>query len=434
MLIHEPRVVAGERETDYKAMATVTSLFFAWGFITCLNDILIPHLKSIFQLNYFQSMLVQFAFFTGYFLFALPAGKIIDKVGYKNTMVLGLLMMAVGALGFIPAATVPTYGIFLAALMVLAGGMTLLQVSANPYVTALGPTRTASSRLNLTQAFNSLGTAIAPYLGALFILSTTELSDKQISGLNPQKLLSYQQIQAATVKMPYCVLAILLVLLAVVIRFFKLPVLQTTSEIRIPAGQKVSKWQMLKRSHLLLGVIGIFVYVGAEVSIGSFLVNYISQPNIGNITVTAAAKFVTYYWGGAMIGRFLGAAVMQKAPAARILTLAAACAATLVMISMFTNGWTAVITILLVGFFNSVMFPTIFALGVEGLGPLTSAGSSLLIMAAVGGAIIPAIQGTLADAIGIHHAFILPVLCYLYIIFFGWTSSNSSSASSTVAH
>jgi FHS family L-fucose permease-like MFS transporter len=434
MQIAETRVPTSEPTTDYKAMATVTSLFFAWGFITCLNDILIPHLKSIFQLNYFQSMLVQFAFFTGYFLFALPTGKIIDKIGYKNTMVVGLLLMAVACLGFIPAATLTTYGIFLAALMVLAGGMTLLQVSANPYVTALGPVRTASSRLNLTQAFNSLGTTIAPVLGALFILGTTELADKDVKALSAAKYLLYQQTQAATVKMPYCVLAGLLVLLAIAIRFSKLPMLQNTSEIRIPVGQKVSKWEMLKHGHLFLGIIGIFVYVGAEVSIGSFLVNYISQPNIGGITIAMAAKFVSYYWGGAMIGRFLGAAVMQRLPAARVLIFAAAGAALLVLTSMLTFGWTAVIAILLVGFFNSVMFPTIFALGVEGLGPLTSAGSSLLIMAIIGGAIIPALQGTIADAIGIHHAFILPVICYLYIIYFGWKCSGSGTVSAAVAH
>jgi FHS family L-fucose permease-like MFS transporter len=434
MQIAETRVTASEPTTDYKAMATVTSLFFAWGFITCLNDILIPHLKSIFQLNYFQSMLVQFAFFTGYFLFAQPAGKIIDKIGYKNTMVVGLLLMAVACLGFIPAATLTTYGIFLAALMVLAGGMTLLQVSANPYVTALGPVRTASSRLNLTQAFNSLGTTIAPVLGALFILGTTELADKDVKALSAAKYLLYQQTQAATVKMPYCVLAGLLVLLAIAIRFSKLPMLQNTSEIRIPVGQKVSKWELLKHGHLFLGIIGIFLYVGAEVSIGSFLVNYISQPYIGGISIAMAAKFVSYYWGGAMIGRFLGAAVMQRLPAARVLIFAATGAALLVLTSMLTFGWTAVIAILLVGFFNSVMFPTIFALGVEGLGPLTSAGSSMLIMAIIGGAIIPALQGTIADAIGIHHAFILPVLCYLYIIYFGWKSSGSRTASLAVAH
>lgn len=430
----EVPIRTSEPKTDVKVMGMVTTLFFAWGFITCLNDILVPHLKSIFQLNYLQSMLVQLAFFTGYFIFAIPAAKIIDWVGYKNTMVLGLLTMAVGAFVFIPAATVPTYGLFLAALMILAGGMTLLQVSANPYVTALGPSRTASSRLNLTQAFNSLGTTIAPYLGAIFILGSAELSDKQLRALNPHQFVNYQQIQAVTVRMPYAALGILLILLAVVIHFFKLPRLQNTSEVPIPVGSRVSKWEMLKRGHLLFGVIGIFLYVGAEVSIGSFLVNYISQPYIGGVSVTAAAKLVSYYWGGAMIGRFLGAAVMRRAPAARVLMIAAVCASGLVVTSMLTYGWTAVVAILLVGFFNSVMFPTIFALGIEGLGPLTSAGSSLLIMACVGAGVIPAFQGAIADAIGVHHAFILPVLCYFFVIFSGWKSRTNDSAVRAVAY
>jgi FHS family L-fucose permease-like MFS transporter len=253
------------------------------------------------------------------------------------------------------------------------------------------------------------------------------ISDKQLRALDPHQFVSYQQVQAVTVRMPYAALGVLLILLAVVIHFFKLPKLENTFEISIGVGNRVSKREMLKRGHLLFGVIGIFLYVGAEVSIGSFLVNYISQPYIGGVSVTASARLVSYYWGGAMIGRFMGAAVMRCAPAARVLMFAAVCASGLVVTSMLTFGWTAVTSVLLVGFFNSVMFPTIFALGIEGLGPLTIAGSSLLIMACVGAGVIPAFQGAIADAIGVHHAFILPVLYYFYVIFFGWKSRINES-------
>ena len=404
------------------ALATVTTLFFMWGFLTCLNDILVPHLKSIFDLNYAGIMLVQFAFFGSYFLFSIPSAKLIDAIGYKRSMVVGLLTMGVGAFLFVPAASVPSYPLFLGALIVLAAGITCLQVAANPYVTVLGKPETASSRLNLTQAFNSLGTFLAPFFGGLFIL-TTARKIEEIRALAPVDLQAYRLHEAATVKMPYVGLGIALVLLAIAIGSFKLP---TIEHAQHQLGQKVND-SIWKHPNLIFGAIAIFVYVGAEVSIGSFLVNYFSQPDIGGLTEKVAASFVAFYWGGAMVGRFIGSALLQKVKTGNLLGLCAVCAAALVAMSMLTNGHVAMYSIILVGFFNSIMFPSIFTLGVAELGPLTGDGSGMLIMAIVGGAIIPVAQGWIADRIGIHHAFFLPVICYLYILFFALSGSKPNS-------
>ena len=405
----------GTNQTHGGALAMVTTLFFMWGFLTCLNDILVPHLKAIFDLNYAQVMLIQFAFFSAYFLFSLPLGKVIEWFGYKRTMVTGLCMMGVGALLFIPAASVPSFPLFLGALMVLAGGMTLLQVSANPYVAVLGPARTASSRLNLTQAFNSLGTFIAPYIGSVLILSGTLLTAAEMAALNPDQLHAYRVEHVSSVKLPYLGFAIVLFLLALVISFYKLPVIESAEPHRGEiATLDDSVW---KHKNLVLAAIGIFVYVGAEVSIGSFLVNYMKEPYIAGLAEKVAAKYLVVYWGGAMVGRFIGSAVLQRVSTRKVLGIAAGAAALLVMISMLNSGHVAMWSILAVGFFNSIMFPSIFTLGIDGLGKLTSRGSAVLVAAIVGGAIIPELQGILADRIGIHHAFILPVLCYFYIVY-----------------
>ena len=408
-------------DNNTAAMCMVATLFFMWGFVTCLNDILIPHLKAIFDLSYFQVMLVQFAFFTGYFIFSLPAGKLVEKIGYQRTMVVGLCTMAFGAVLFIPAASVPAYLFFLAALMIVAAGMTALQVSANPYVSVLGRPETASARLNLTQALNSFGTFVAPYFGALLILSTTPKSMAEIRQLAPDALQAYRLHEAATVKIPYLVIAGTLVVLAVAIGLFKLPKIAA-----IEGGTEAdgSKMKLIQQRHLILGVVAIFVYVGAEVSIGSFLVNYFSQPNIGGLTEKAAALYVPYYWGAAMVGRFIGSALLTKLRTGPVLGTAAIVAALLVTASMLSLGSIAMWTIIAVGLFNSIMFPSIFTLGIAGLGHLTGEGSGLLIAGIVGGAIIPVIQGALADNIGIHHAFILPVLCYLYIMYYGFRGSR----------
>src|SRR5215469_16043514 len=404
-------------------LAIVTTLFFMWGFLTCLNDILIPHLKSIFDLNYVKTMLIQFAFFGSYFIFSVPSAKIIDWIGYQRSMVVGLLTMGLGAFLFVPAANIPSYPLFLGALIVLAAGITCLQVAANPYVTVLGKPETASSRLNLTQAFNSLGTFLAPFFGALLILSAAPRTISEIRTLAPDALQAYRLHEAATVKTPYVGLGITLALLAIAIGTFKLPKIEHAQHHR---GERVND-SIWKHANLVFAAIAIFVYVGAEVSIGSFLVNYFSQPEIGGLTEKVAASFVAFYWGGAMVGRFIGSALLQKVKTGTLLGICTICAAALVMISMLTSGHFAMYSIILVGFFNSIMFPSIFTLGVAELGPLTGDGSGILIMAIVGGAIIPVAQGWFADRIGIHHAFFLPVICYLYILFFALSGSMPNS-------
>jgi MFS transporter, FHS family, L-fucose permease len=409
---------------DYsRPLAVVTTLFFMWGFLTCLNDILVPHLKSIFDLNYAQVMLVQFVFFSAYFLFSVPWSRIVNTFGYQRTMVIGLLTMAVGATLFVPAASAASYPLFLTALLILAGGITGLQVAANPYVDLLGKPETASSRLDLTQAFNSLGTTIAPKIGGLLILSAAPLAVEQLRQLGPGALHAYRVQQAASVKMPYAVITVALILLAILIGMFKLPKIETAHK---RSGEAVND-SVWKHRNLVLGAIGIFSYVGAEVSIGSFLVNYFGMPEIASLPAKTAAGFVSFYWGGVMVGRFLGAPLLRWVKPGHLLALCAIAGATLVTVSMLVGGHTAMWSILAVGFFNSIMFPTIFSLGVAELGPLTGTGSGILNMAIVGGAILPVIQGAIADRVGLHHAFFLPVICYLFILFYGLSGSKPNS-------
>jgi MFS transporter, FHS family, L-fucose permease len=421
-------VSSDSNPSNYRAMAMVTTLFFMWGFLTALNDILVPHLKSIFDLNYTRVMLINSAFFGSYFVFAIPSGLVIEKIGYKRTMVVGLLIMAVGALLFVPAANAPSFELFLAALIVLAAGVTALQVAANPYVTVLGPARTASSRLNLTQAFNSLGTTIAPYVGGMLILAAAPLSSVDLDKLSASARQAYRLQEASTVKIPYIGIALALTALALAIAMFNLPRIETTREFRPMGETDAAARDLWKQRQLVLGALAIFLYVGAEVAIGSFLINYFTQPNIGNMTVKAAAGLVSLYWFSAMIGRFIGAAGLQKLPTRAVLGTVAVVACLLVVTSILSHGWLAMVTIILVGLFNSVMFPSIFTLGVEGLGPLTAKGSGLMVQAIVGGAIIPVAEGALADHIGIHHAFILPALCYIYIAYYGFKGSVHKTA------
>jgi FHS family L-fucose permease-like MFS transporter len=397
----------------------VTTLFFFWGFVTVLNDILVPHLKSIFDLNYTKVMLIQFAFFSAYFIFSIPSAKVIDTIGYKRTMVAGLVTMGIGAFLFIPAASVPSFALFLGALMVLAAGITALQVAANAYVSVLGPPETASSRLNLTQAFNSLGTTIGPYLGGLFILNSHASSSAAMAKMSADALQAYKVQEASSVKLPYTVIGIALILFAVLIGMFKLPAIPEAERHGHVPGSSIWKY-----THLVLGMVGIFVYVGAEVSIGSFLINYLSQPNIGNMSEVTAAKYVAYYWGGAMVGRFIGSALLQKIKTGTLLGIFGLIAGLLVCTTMLTTGTIAMWSVISVGFFNSIMFPSIYTLGIAKLGPLTGDGSGLMIMAIVGGAILPVVQGAIADRIGIHHAFLLPVICYLYIVYYAFRGSR----------
>ncbi|WP_228779181.1 sugar MFS transporter [Methylobacter sp. BlB1] len=421
---HTP--MASDKLTDntknpyFGSLAVLTSLFFIWGFITSLNDILIPHLKAVFTLNYTQAMLIQFCFFTAYFVVSMPSGHLVERIGFKGGIITGLSIAGLGCLLFYPAAGQHSYPLFLAAFFVLASGITLLQVAANPYVTILGQPETASSRLTMTQAFNSLGTTIAPYFGALFILSAAVKTADEIKLLNAGDLSAYQAAQAAVVQHPYLLLAAVLFLIAGLFAAIKLPEVEPAEAHALDITDGAFRESAWGYRHLVLGAVGIFVYVGAEVSIGSFLVNYLAQPNISGLAEHEAAKYVSLYWGGAMVGRFAGAIAMRNIQPGKVLAFNALAASTLVVASMVGAGPLAMWSILAVGLCNSIMFPTLFSLAVNGLGKHTGQGSGILCAAIVGGAIIPVVQGLFADRVGIQQAFFIPVLCYLYIAYYGW--------------
>ncbi|OUL56583.1 sugar MFS transporter [Pseudoalteromonas ulvae] len=399
-----PAHAHSEQAPNYTfALTSLTTLFFMWGFITCLNDILIPHLKGVFDLSYSQAMLVQFCFFGAYFLVSVPSGYLIKRVGYQKGIVLGLVIAAIGCALFYPAAAVFSYPVFLFALFVLASGVTLLQVSANPYVSNLGPAKTASARLNLTQAFNSLGTTVAPFFGALLILDQAS-----------QALSSAQS--ADVVKLPYLLLASALLVLAAIFAWLKLPDLQQQTD---PDPVSVTDSTVWQHRHLVLGVAAIFLYVGAEVAIGSFLVSFLSLETIAGLSEHQAAHYIAYYWGGAMVGRFIGAGLLHKIDAGKMLAFNAIMAVALLAVTLLASGALAMWAILLVGLCNSIMFPTIFSLAINQLKQHTSQGSGLLCLAIVGGAIVPLLQGVLADQFGVQLSFALPIICYLYIAYYG---------------
>jgi FHS family L-fucose permease-like MFS transporter len=388
-------------------LTVVTALFFMWGLLTSLNDILIPHLKSVYSLTYVQAMMVNLAFFSGYFLLSVPAGALIRRIGYKAGAVVGLAVCAVGAALFYPAAT-SVYALFLCALFVLAGGITILQVAANPYVTVLGAPATASSRLNLTQALNSFGTFVGPPIGGYLILS-------HISTVaDPNHMTAAEKLaQAQAVQGPYLGLAATLAILAILFAVIRLPVIRDEDTGAVSGGS------ILKRKRLMLGVLAIFLYVGAEVSIGSFLINYMGDTSIAGFTPEVGANYVAYYWGGAMVGRFIGSAVMRTVSPGKVLAFNAAVCIALLAATTFGHGHFAMWAVLAVGLFNSIMFPTIFSMSVHELGPQTSQGSGLLVMAIAGGAVVPVIQAQAADAIGLQPSFLIPAVCYAYILYFG---------------
>ncbi|MBN2342460.1 MAG: sugar MFS transporter [Deltaproteobacteria bacterium] len=454
---------------NYTAPLTVlTSLFFMWGFLTCLNDIMIPHLKGIFDLNYTQSMLIQFVFFAAYFICSVPSGKLVKAVGYKTGIIIGLLIAAAGAGLFYPSASMQSYNLFLAGFFILAAGITLLQVAANPFVAILGTPETSSSRLNLTQAFNSLGTTVAPLFGHWLILSVITESMTPLA-------------KAEAVQVPYLLLAAALVILAVLIGFFKLPTISGGSadgDERTDDGFDKLHKSAWAYKHLYLGVIAIFAYVGAEVAIGSFLILFFEDPNIAGISHAAGAKYVSIFWGGAMIGRFYGAiwlsdkgsksrkyvtsAVVSvgaflvgwyltkdialgavfwgfstanliafqfgKNDPYRTLGVFSFCTVALVLITVVVSGPFAMWSILAVGFFNSIMFPTIFTLGVKKLGRHTPQGSGALCVGIVGGALVPLASGAVADAVNIQLSFLVPAACYLYITFYAFVGSKIEAA------
>jgi FHS family L-fucose permease-like MFS transporter len=395
-------------------LTILTSLFFMWGFLTCLNDILLPHLKSAFSLSYVEATLVQTCFFSAYLLVSLPAGALVKKLGYQKGIVVGLIIAGIGCALFYPAASIRAYPLFLGALFVLASGITLLQVSANPYVTILGPSTTASARLTLTQAFNSLGTVVAPKFGKLFILTAATAT---VAKLSTDEVAAHRLAEASSVQIPYLGLAGVLVVIAVVMGLFKLPVVQESAVSSVSGGA----WG---HRHLVLGAVGIFLYVGGEVAIGSFLINFMGLKEIAGLSATDASDYLAYYWGGAMVGRFAGSFLLSKFPPGKLLAVNAAVVSALVFVSMSTHGAMAMWSLLAVGLFNSIMFPTIFSLALDGLGPDTAQGSGILCMAIVGGALVPLLHGALADSIGLHMAFIVPALCYVYIVYYGLKGSQ----------
>jgi FHS family L-fucose permease-like MFS transporter len=384
------------------SLVWLTSLFFMWGLITSLNDILIPHLKAAFTLSYVQATLIQFSFFGAYFVMSLPSGWLVERIGYKRGIIVGLGVAGVGCAAFYPAAAAASYPLFLGALFVLASGITLLQVAANPYVTILGPSRTASSRLTLTQAFNSAGTTIGPWIGANLILASVTTGTPEA--------------EAALVQLPYLGLAAVLFVIAVVFTMLRLPAVGAVERAAASGSESV---RLLSHRHLVLGAIAIFVYVGGEVAIGSLLVNFMADPAIGGLPEDVAGEYLSYYWGGAMVGRFIGALVMWYVRPGRVLAFNAAAAVVLLVVAMTAAGETAMWSVLAIGLCNSIMFPTIFALALTGLGKHTGEGSGVLCMAIVGGAIVPVVQGYFADSIGILYSFTVPLLCYLYIVFYG---------------
>lgn len=449
-----------------KPFLTITFLFFMWGFITVMNDVLIPHLKAVFELSYFQAALIQFAFFGAFFIISLlyfivsvNSGDPISKIGYKNGIIIGLILCGIGCCLFYPATIVQKYGIFLSALFVLASGVTILQIAANPYAAILGKPETASSRLNLAQGFNSFGATLAPLVGAILLY----------------KVFSTGEITVDSLKMPYLIYGGLFFLLALIIRFIKLPSFKNTEQLE-------KGLHVLKYRHVVLGMIAIFVYVGGEVTIGSFLINFFKLENIAGMEEAQGGVFLSYYWGGAMIGRFLGSVAMGSmtnkvkkysimaglsvisflviyfitgvnnnngefslelipfsqiqffvfflllnyiaflvggSKPSRVLTLFATIVIVLLAVMIFTNGTIAFWSAIAIGAFNSILWSNIFTLAIKDLGKYTSQASSLLIMMIVGGAIVPIIQGSIADWIGIQLSFIVPIFCYAYLIFYG---------------
>lgn len=419
-----------EPETQKFAFVAMTCLFFFWGFITVLNDILIPFLKESFDLNYTQAMLVQFCFFGAYFIVSPLANRLIDKIGFQYGIVVGLLTTALGCLLFFPSADLNVYVLFLGSLFVLGSGITILQVAANPYVAALGPEKTAASRLNAAQFANSAGTYVGPIVGTSLILGAAAAD-------------------ASAVQIPYLVMAGVLTAAALLFRVISLPKLThveaddgveqdslmthllfsgaiilamafgltTVAGIIVVAAFAYNLVGFRQHRQMVLGALAIFLYVGGEVSIGSFLVNYFADSSIAGMEIAEAGEMVAYYWGAAMVGRFIGAIIMYYVSSTKYLAVNALIAILMIVVSMNTSGSVAMWSILAVGFFNSIMFPTIFTLAVKGLGSMTSKGSGLVCQGIVGGALIPVVQGVAADSIGIQLSFIVPMLCYVYI---GW--------------
>lgn len=404
------------------ALTLLASLFFMWGFITVINNTLLPHLRSVFDLSYTQTTLIESVWFIAYFVASIPSAKLIERIGYQKSLVIGLLIMAAGALGMMLAASIPSYGITLVMLFVIASGITLLQVAANPYVAVVGKPETASSRLNLVQALNSAGTMLAPLFGAYLILGRSK-SGTSAAGtvLTDAERLA----DAHSVILPYALVAVVLVILAVVIAKFPLPSMGSANS-RLAKEQRkgLSLWN---HRNLVFGIPAIFIYLIAEIGVANLFVNFVSQPDIANLTHEQAGKYLTFLWGGMMVGRFAGSAIMQRFDAGKVLAFFSVGAFAVMVVTIFAHGPVAMWSLILVGLFHSIMFPTIFTLGIKGLGPLTEEGSGLLVMAIAGGALV-IVQGWLADNYGLQNSFILTAVCELYVLFYALWGSKTTNA------
>ncbi len=406
------------------ALTLLASLFFMWGFITVINNTLLPHLRSVFDLSYTQTTLIESVWFIAYFFASIPSAKLIERVGYQRAMVFGLGLMAVGALMMVPAARLPSYGVTLVALFVIASGITLLQVTANPYVAVVGPPETASSRLNLVQAFNSAGATLAPLFGGYLILGRST-SGTAVAGSTAVLTPAERLADAQSVVLPYLIVAGVLIVLAIVIARFPLPAMGTATQRSAKADRKgLSLWS---HRNLVLGIPAIFIYLIAEIGVANLFINFVSQSQIGNLTHEQASHYLFILWGGMMVGRLIGSVAMRTIPAERVLAMASIGAFVVMLVATFTTGHVAMWALISVGLFHSIMFPTIFTLGIRGLGPLTEEGSGLLIMAIAGGALV-IVQGWLADTYGLQISFLLTAACELYILFYALWGSRVTDA------
>jgi FHS family L-fucose permease-like MFS transporter len=395
----------------------VTTLFFLWALGVNLNDILIPHLKKVFNLSDFRSSLIQTAFFGGYFLSAVPAGRLLEKIGYQKGIVVGLLTCATGALLFVPAASIQVYGFFLLALFVMACGQGVLEVAANPYVTLLGPPASSERRLNLAQSFNSVGAVVTPFIGAAFILSSVEYSSDQLATMTPSEIAAYKAVVVTTVRIPYFVMASIFLAVAALIYFAHLP--ESGDHVGQPTKESTGRElrEIGRFTHLIQGVVAQFFYVGAQVGVASFIIR-LAQHTVAGMPQKQAALYLKLHLIGFMVGRFSGSYLMKRiAPARMLATFALATVACLGLI-LFAPGAVRLWAVVLIGFFHSIMFPTIFALSIKHLGPYTKLGSSLLVASIIGGAICPAIMGFISDHSSIRTAFIVPLICQIYISYF----------------
>jgi MFS transporter, FHS family, L-fucose permease len=405
-----------------RTLGLLASLFFMWGFITVINNTLLPHLRAVFELNYTQTTLIESVWFIAYFVASIPSAKLIERIGYKRSIVIGLFVMAAGALLMIPAARIPSYDVVLTALFVIASGITLLQVAANPYVAVIGTPESAPARLNLVQAFNSMGTTLAPLFGGYLILGRSTSGTSQS---NAALTFAERMADARAVQLPYLIVAAVLVILAIVIARYKLPDLgASTRRVAAATRKQHSLW---RHRNLVFGAPAIFIYLIAEIGVSNLFINFVSAPEIGNLTHERASRYLFLLWGGMMVGRFFGSYLMRTFSARGVLAGASIGAFIVMTLTIVTHDQVAMWALISVGLFHSIMFPTIFTLGIRGLGPLTEEGSGILIMAIAGGALV-VVQGTLADRFGLQQSFVLTAMCEIYVLFYALWGSKPTNA------